>query len=214
MCGEKEKSSSIVLLRHAHTAMAGRFCGQIDPPLSEQGRNQLPALAESLAKYPFSFVFSSDLLRSRETADFIASGIGVKVELMAVLRELRFGEWEGLNWSEVSEKYPEYAQRWIEQYPLIPTPGGEEFGTFRLRVREALKEVADRVGGGCALVVTHGGVIRTALLEVHGLPESALAGLQCEYASSIELLRDNGNWALRDRRYLRESKRSLLNNSF
>jgi broad specificity phosphatase PhoE len=194
----KSECSRIVLLRHAHTEMAGRFCGQIDPPLSGQGRGQLPELAERLTTYPFSRIFSSDLLRSRETANFIAAELGLTVELLPGLRELYFGEWEGLDWSEVSEQYSAYAQRWMDQYPLIPAPGGENFRSFRIRVQDALAEVADRVGNHCALVVTHGGVIRTAVLDVQKLPESALAGVECGYASCIELCRRCGIWELRD----------------
>jgi broad specificity phosphatase PhoE len=194
---EKQSSSTIVLLRHAHTEMAGRFCGEIDPPLSKQGRQQLPKVAEELAKYPVTHVFSSDLLRSRQTANSIVAKLRLTVELLHGLRELRFGEWEGLDWAEVSERYPEYAQRWMAQYPWLPAPGGEDFGAFRDRVRGALAEVADRISGGCAVVVTHGGVIRTAMLDIQKLPESALAGIECGYASSIELYRSDGIWNLR-----------------
>jgi broad specificity phosphatase PhoE len=189
---------TILLLRHAHTEMAGRFCGQIDPPLSEQGRQQLPKLAEGLAKYPLTHIFSSDLLRCRETANFLAMKSGLTVELLPGLRELRFGEWEGLNWNEVSKKDAAYAERWMEQYPHLPAPGGEKFEGFRERVQSALAEVAGRIPGVCAAVVTHGGVIRTFMLEVLNLPESALASLECEYASSIEVGQRDARWYLRD----------------
>jgi broad specificity phosphatase PhoE len=139
-------------------------------------------------------VFSSDLLRSQQTAAFIAARTGLGIELLPGLREMNFGEWEGLTWSEVSKRDAAYAARWMAEYPWLPAPGGEEFGGFRERVREVLDEVADRIPGGCAAVVTHGGVIRTFLTDVLRLPESNLHALSCEYASCIEVHLRAGRW--------------------
>jgi broad specificity phosphatase PhoE len=189
-------SCRVILVRHAHTGMAGRFCGQSDPPLSEQGRAQLPELAEQLAKYPLTHVFSSDLLRCRETANFIAAKKGLTVELLPGLRELGFGEWEGLDWDAVSARDREYAEQWLRQYPRLPAPGGEDFGSFRERVRNSFAELADQIHGGCAAVVTHAGVIRVLMLDLLNLPESALAGLECGYACFRELRRESGRWHL------------------
>ncbi len=187
---------TILLVRHAHTEMAGRFCGEADPPLSGQGRNQLTKLAEALARYPLTHVFSSDLRRAQQTAMSVAAGPGLAVELLPALREMRFGEWEGLNWDQASARDAAYAERWMAEYPRLPAPGGEQFGDFRARVRRALAEVAARTAGGCAAVVTHSGVIRTFLLDVLDLPESALAGLACEYASCVELRLRAGRWCV------------------
>jgi len=189
-------SCRVILVRHAHTGMAGRFCGQSDPPLSEQGRAQLPGLAEELAQYPLTHVFSSDLLRSRETANFIAAKTGLTVELLSGLRELGFGEWEGLDWDEVSARDREYAEQWMKRYPRLPAPGGEDFGSFRERVRNSFAELAAEIHGGCAAVVTHAGVIRVLMLDLLNLPENALAGLECGYACFRELRCESGQWHL------------------
>jgi broad specificity phosphatase PhoE len=155
---------------------------------------QLPKLAEVLAKYPLTRIFSSDLRRAQETAEAIAKKPGLTIELLPALREMSFGQWEGLHWDEVSAKYAAHAARWIAEYPQLPAPDGELFGSFRMRVQEALAEVAARTASGCAAVVTHGGVIRTVLLDVLELPESALAALTCEYASCLELRLRTGHW--------------------
>lgn len=185
-------------MRHAHTGLAGRFCGRLDPPLSEQGRRQLSELVKELAKYPLTHIFSSDLLRSRQTASFIAAELGPAVEILPSLREVSFGDWEGLNWEAVSKRDAAYAERWMEQYPRFPAPGGEEFDGFRERVRGAMAEVALSVSGGCAAVVTHGGVMRTFMLDVLNLPVSALASLEYEYASCTALYQEAGRWCLQD----------------
>lgn len=201
MAGEPAEPSCIVLLvRHAHNGMAGRFCGESDPALSELGDQQARKLAEELAKRRdgagLTRIFSSELRRSRETASYIAAMSGLTVELLPGVREISFGEWEGLNWEEISEKDAAFAERWMAEYPRLPPPGGEDFGVFRERVRGALAEVAERSAHGCAAVVTHGGVIRTLLLDVLNLPESALGTLACDYASWVELRLQEGRWRM------------------
>lgn len=190
---------TILLVRHAHNGMAGRFCGESDPTLSEQGRQQSAKLAEELAKHRLAHLFSSDLRRTQETASYIAATTGLAVELLPGLREMRFGEWEGLNWDEISQKDAAFAERWMTEYPTLSPPGGEDFRAFRERVRGALAEVAGRSTRGSAAVVTHGGVIRTCLLDVLRLPESALATVACDYASWVELRLQDGHWCLVDR---------------
>ncbi len=185
---------TLLLVRHAHNGMAGRFCGHTDPPLSHQGRKQSTKLAEALGKRRLTHIFSSDLLRARETATRIAASSGLGIEFLPGLREMRFGEWEGLTWDEVSARDAAYARRWMAEYPWLPTPGGEEFGGFRQRIQAVLAQVAVRISGGCAAVVTHGGVIRTFLLNVLNLPESGLGVLSCEYASCIEVQMRAGRW--------------------
>jgi len=191
-----QPNCTILLLRHAHSEMAGRFCGRSDPALSEQGHRQAANLAEELAKYQLAHIFSSDLRRTQETASYIAAKSGLEVELLPGLREIHFGEWEGLNWHEVSQKDAAFAVRWMAEYPRLSPPGGEDFGTFRERVRATLAEIAGRGVLGSAAVVTHGGVVRTLLLDVLNLPESALATLDCDYASCVELRMQNGCWSL------------------
>jgi broad specificity phosphatase PhoE len=174
--------------------MAGRFCGHSDPALSPQGREEAAQVAERLAHHPLTHIFSSDLLRCRETAAFIAARSGLPVESLPELREMYFGEWEGLTWDEVNQRDAAYTRRWIEEFPWFPAPGGEEFGNFRKRAQDALAGVAGRIPGGCAAVVTHGGVIRTLLLDVLQLQVSGLAALSIGYASCTEIHLRAGQW--------------------
>jgi alpha-ribazole phosphatase len=178
---------TILLVRHAHVEMAGRFCGVTNPPLSPQGREQAAKLAEELAKHPPTRIFSSDLLRAQETAQCIASRTALSIELLPSLREMHFGAWEGLNWDEVTKQDAPYATRWMAEFPLLPAPGGEEFVHFRQRVRSALAEVTARAAGGRAVVVTHGGAIRTLMLDVLRVPERELASIACDYACWFQL---------------------------
>jgi broad specificity phosphatase PhoE len=185
---------TLILVRHAHTDMAGRFCGQIDPPLSPEGLTQLPKLNQRLKGYSLTHIFSSDLLRARQTAGSIASRRNLPVHLLASLREIAFGSWEGLNWEQVTAQNPDYAQRWLDLYPSVPAAGGEEFEHFRERIRNAMNEIAVQTQGGCAAVVTHAGVIRT--LTGNLVRDGKAGDFTCDYGSCFEVCRDQERWSL------------------
>jgi broad specificity phosphatase PhoE len=189
-------SSRLVLVRHAHTALAGTFCGTIDPPLSEQGLEQLPDLNRRMAAYPLTQIFSSPLQRTRQTAAAIAEERGLQIQYVDFLHELAFGSWEGLDWNQVMARDAEYAQRWLDHHPSVPAPGGEKFEDFVLRIERALLDIADHAAGGCAAVVTHAGVIRTFFTEIAGLQRINYDPAQCEYTSCCEIWRANDQWRL------------------
>lgn len=188
--------STLILVRHAHTEMAGRFCGQIDPPLSQQGIVQLADLGERLKDFSFTQVFSSDLQRARQTAESIARPRQLPVETKGALREIAFGGWEGLNWDEVMMQDAAFAQRWLDHYPSVPAPGGEDFADFRQRIHDALSEIATQVGEGTVVVVTHAGVIRTFLAELARQQHVAADFANCDYTSCWPVWREHWQWVL------------------
>jgi len=182
----------IVLIRHAHTDMAGSFCGHSDPPLSARGLEQLEELKRAVSSYRFTHVFSSDLQRARQTADSLAGDCQNPVHTLASLREIAFGDWEGLTWEQITARDAAYAGRWLDAFPAgLPAPNGESFSDFSRRIDGAMNVIADEVQGGCAAVVTHAGVISTFLKHVAGL-ESAPEIPYCDYCSCWEVSRDAG----------------------
>ncbi len=189
-------ASRLILVRHAHTEMAGRFCGLSDPPLSAQGLAQLPALNQRLKTYPLTHIFSSQLQRARQTAEAIAQNFGLQVQYVEFLHELAFGSWEGMDWDQVMAHDAEYARRWLDLHPSVPAPGGEYFADFVRRIRQAMSEIAEQIGDGCAAVVTHAGVIRTFLGKIALLDGITCDLTQCDYTSCWEVWRDGGRWTL------------------
>jgi alpha-ribazole phosphatase len=187
---------TLILVRHGHTHLAGTFCGLIDPPLSQQGIAQLPALDEKLRSYPITQIFSSDLQRARQTAEAIARPRGLQIQFETSLHELAFGSWEGLNWDEVMARDPEYAQRWLDSHPSVPAPGGECFEDFLLRIQRGLKDIARRHSGECVAVVTHAGVIRTFFGDVAQKNGVSYDLTQCDYTSCWEVWHEAGKWRL------------------
>jgi broad specificity phosphatase PhoE len=115
-------------------------------------------------------VYSSDLRRARQTADAVARKFGLEVEVRPELREMHFGEWEGLSWNQIAKRYPRLASLWIERFPNQTIPGAEPLSQFQKRIAAGVCKVVAANRGQCALIVTHAGVIRFTLSKVLGLP--------------------------------------------
>ena len=154
--------SRALFIRHAETEMAGLFCGHSDPELNAQGRTQLTSLAHQLSAEPIDTVYSSDLRRASATAHAIAAVREIPQVVRPALREIDFGQWEGLSWEQIEQMDPEYARTWVARYPHLPAPSGETFHAFEARVLEEVNHLLDGHRGPVA-VVTHGGVLRVVL---------------------------------------------------
>jgi alpha-ribazole phosphatase len=162
--------SRVFFIRHAETEMAGRFCGHSDPDVNAQGQVQLARLAEVLSTETIEAVYSSDLRRAQSTAHAIAASRKVPVTLRPALREIRFGEWEGLSWGQIEQMDPEYARRWVDGYPHVTAPAGESFPSFEARVLDEVNDLIGRAAESIA-VVTHAGVLRVVLRHLQGCLE-------------------------------------------
>ncbi len=160
----------LLLVRHATAEDRGRFQGHRDVPLTKSGRLELGLICEKCSRHAVSALYSSDLKRARETAEAVARQLGLKVDVRPELREIHFGEWEGLTWRQIAQRHPRLAVRWMERFPLQPIPGGEPLGQFQKRIAKAVSKIVAANRGQCALIVTHAGVIRFTLAKVLGLP--------------------------------------------
>jgi len=160
----------LLLVRHATAEGHVRFQGQRDVSLSSAGRRELPRLCERCSRYPIRAVYSSDLRRARETAEAVARIFGLEVEVRPELREMHFGQWEGLTWNQIARRYPRLASLWVKRFPHQAIPGGESLSRFQRRIAAGVRKVVAANRGGCALIVTHAGVIRFILAKVLGLP--------------------------------------------
>jgi broad specificity phosphatase PhoE len=162
---------SLLFIRHAETDMAGRFCGHSDPPVNERGYRQIEELLKALEHEPIDSVYTSDLSRSRTTADAIARAFGLSSVAVPAFREIHFGEWEGLNWEEIEFRDEVYARRWSRAYPDLPAPSGEAFEAFRTRILTEVERLLATSNQKRAVVITHGGVMRVVLRALCGLDE-------------------------------------------
>ncbi|HEX4714999.1 MAG TPA: histidine phosphatase family protein [Ktedonobacteraceae bacterium] len=170
------KSRRLWLVRHGLTAwnIQQRFCGQSDIPLSQEGREQARHLAQSLQPATICALYTSDLLRARETAEIIASvrARPLVVQKLVSWRELDFGAWEGLTYAEIAERFPTRLGFFTDAQHDAP-PGGESLLQLQQRVLAALARVIDASNAldeGDILIVSHGGPLRVLLSSVLGMP--------------------------------------------
>src|SRR5882757_7434908 len=131
--------SDLLFIRHAETDMAGTFCGHSDPELNERGRIQLSKLINRLRMENIGVVYTSDLRRAHTTGTAIAEAFNVDCHVRPALREINFGQWEGITWEEIERRDDVYARRWIAEYPRLPAPNGETFQNFERRVLGEVK---------------------------------------------------------------------------
>ncbi len=162
--------SEILFIRHAETDMSGTFCGRSDPQLNMQGHLQLVELIKDLSAENFDVVYSSDLRRAHTTARAVAQAFGRDWHVRSALREIDFGQWEGLTWKEIELRDETYARRWLAEYPRLPAPEGESFHNFERRVLNEVKllSMEAETEGRRIAVVTHAGVLRTVLCALQG----------------------------------------------
>jgi broad specificity phosphatase PhoE len=162
---------SLLFVRHAETDLAGRFCGHSDPPVNERGYRQIEELLRSLEGESIDAVYTSDLSRARITADAVARAFGLSQVALPALREIHFGNWEGLSWEQIESRDAAYARQWSAAYPELPAPAGESFEAFRTRVLTEVERLLATANQEHAVVVTHGGVMRVVLRALCSLDE-------------------------------------------
>lgn len=173
------------LIRHGEPApeVRGRCYGRLDIGLSEEGRRQAERAAERLRGEPFAAIYSSPRRRALESAEILAGPHACGVSCEEDLREIDFGDLEGLTYDEIAARHPELYRRWMERPTEVEFPNGESFPALRLRVRSAMAALLNRHAGECVALVTHGGVIRVVLAEALGMPPANLFCIAQRYGA-------------------------------
>jgi alpha-ribazole phosphatase/probable phosphoglycerate mutase len=175
--------NTVLFIRHAETDKSGTFCGHSDPPVNQRGSEQIQELSNALSPEEIDIVYTSDLQRAASTAGALAERFGVSQIATPNLREIDFGDWEGLAWQEIEIIDPAYAHRWTEAYPNLPAPAGESFTVFQARVVAIVTEILNHVDHSKKVVVTHGGVMRVVLQMFCGVSGTEAWELTKPYCS-------------------------------
>ena len=151
----------IIAIRHGETAwnVDTRIQGQLDIPLSANGRWQAERLAAALKHEAVDAIYASDLARAWETAQYIGLAQGLEVMKEADLRERSFGDFEGKTFAEIKLLLPEQSMRWRTRDPEFVPAGGESLTDLRHRVVTAAERLAARHPGELIALVGHGGVM-------------------------------------------------------
>jgi broad specificity phosphatase PhoE len=191
------KSRELLLVRHGQsTANAwGIWQGQMEYPLSEEGRKQAEMAGLALSREPFDGLYSSPLSRAFETASIIRERTGFRGEVVPVegLSERSGGILEGYTWAEQERRNPELAKKFLaipeeERWALV---GAETDEDVIARFGEAIASISARHAEGSRIViVSHGGVMRAYLRELFG-PEVLPGARRAANASITRMLWDD-----------------------
>ena len=171
------------LLRHGEHGLLNRVLAGRMPGvgLSERGCAEVAAVANRLAGEKIDQLYASPLQRTRETAEIVAERLGLPIQFRDDLIELDFGEWTGSTF-EAIRGHPHWPL-WNQHRSLATIPGGESMRQVQQRVVEALLELHKAHPDETVLVVSHGDVIRSALVFALGMPLDFYARLEVVPAS-------------------------------
>ena len=191
------------LVRHGETQWNAerRVQGHTDVPLHDGGREQALRTGQRLADTRFGAVYSSDLIRARETAEIIvaASNTGpYEIVFDERLREVSFGKLEGKTWTEMDgvDGVREAVQN--ERDLDFAPPGGESYREMLDRLGAFAEMIKERHANDDVLVVGHGAAFRALAVRLLGLPDEtfwSLSGLRSASISRVRR-RDDGRTAL------------------
>jgi broad specificity phosphatase PhoE len=189
------------MVRHGETVWhaENRYTGASDIPLTDRGREQAQRLAAWAATAGLAACWSSGLARAVETLSPAAAAAGLLPRQDDRLREIEFGEGEGLTGAEMRERFPDQYAAFDRDPVGNHLPGGEDPVEAVRRATACLDEIAAEFDGGRVLVVWHSTLMRVVLCDWLGIPLS-------EYRRRFPLVRNVGLTEVR----VAGSRRSLL----
>src|SRR5215210_5399207 len=187
-------SRTLVLLRHGQTCwnLERRAQGHSDVELDETGHAQAATVAPYLAGLAPALLWSSDLARARQTAEYITKEVPVELHLDPRLREFDLGDRTGLTRSEFAESYPEeYREFRAGHYDV--GPGAESRAAVVARVTACVEEALEALSPGeRGVVVGHGGALKVSVLELLGWSEGAAGALGALDNCGWAVIEDSG----------------------
>lgn len=162
---------NLYMVRHGQTAASreNRFSGSSDPPLTAVGEAMALAFAQAYASVDWQAIYTSPKQRTRQTADALCRLTGRQAVVEDGLKEIDYGEWEGLRQAEVKERWPEAFAYWAYDVASRGTPGGETAFQVAARAMRVVEEIRSRHEQGNVLIVSHKATLRVITCALLGL---------------------------------------------
>lgn len=159
-------ANTFYIVRHGQTNwnILGKTQGHGNSDLTAKGIEQATELAESIVNYPIDYIYSSDLGRAVQTAQILGDKLNIKVKETEALREMGFGEWEGLLIDEIKANYANVYATWRNEPHLAQIPGGETLHLIKDRVDSFIQSLNEKYDNKHILLVTHSVTVRVMLL--------------------------------------------------
>ena len=182
--------TKVIFIRHGQTEwnVTGRYQGQSDVKLTEEGKKQAEKLADNFPVAKVDAVYASDLCRAMVTAETIANKFGLKVQAESAFRELSFGDWEGLTYQQIVDKWEDAMANFLQHPDVLEIPGGESFPAVQQRAMKRLNELIEKHDGQTIVVVAHGAVLRTMLTAALHMPLQYLWSIR-QFNTAVNIVR-------------------------
>jgi len=164
--------TKIYLIRHAEAEgnIYRRAHGQVNGLIIGRGFAQIERLKQRFLDEKIDAVYSSDLIRAKQTANAIAEPHGLPVNTDPMLREVNMGAWEDIAWGDMEYLYPEMGRNFTVDPANWLVEGSETLARVQERMDKCIRAIAGRHEGGCVAVLSHGFSIRAFICKVMGVP--------------------------------------------
>lgn len=163
----------IYLIRHGETDSnkGHKFQGRMNLPLNARGMEQAQSLAQYMQHLPVDAIYSSSMLRACMTAAPLAMSKNLAYHPLELLQEVSFGDWEGLEYGEISKRWPKEMDTFLSRPGEWIPPHGESFLEVEKRCAKAFEYIFAREGHEKNIaIVSHGGIIRVQLCLLLDIP--------------------------------------------
>lgn len=180
----------VILTRHGETQwnLEGRVQGAMDSPLTKKGIWQAQVLANRLQNEGISVVYASDLPRAIATADEIRKLLNLpEVAISSAMRELSFGDWEGQEWKDLRQAYPELFKVWEQSPHQVQIPGGESMQQVTERAWSFFSGLTVKHPGQTICIVTHGMTLQLLVKRALGISIEDWTNVPWQYNTAVNI---------------------------
>lgn len=161
----------IYLIRHGETEANNtfKFQGHIDNPLNAKGISQAQELGKYYEGIKLDRIYSSSMRRARQTAEPLGLYHNLDVEPLDELKEICFGDWEGLGYEEIKNTWGDQVDLFFNRPGDCRVPNGESFADVAKRVKRVFDKIINTNKEQNIAIVSHGGVVRVQICLLLGL---------------------------------------------
>ncbi|WP_420473267.1 histidine phosphatase family protein [Noviherbaspirillum sp. ST9] len=184
----RARAAHLCVTRHGETDWnrRGILQGWLDVPINDLGRRQAHEMASRFADAGFSAVWSSSLVRSRETAEIIAAALRLPPpSCHEGLKERHFGAIQGIPKDELAELNPALLEQILRRNPAASFIDGESMDEFADRVLGAMDDIGMQHRGERVLVISHGWVMDVVTRHVNGLSRDTILPVKPKNGDSV-----------------------------
>ena len=189
---------NLYMVRHGQTdaSRENRFSGSSNPPLTSVGEAMAEAFARAYASLKWDAIYTSPMLRTRQTAEPLSRLTGVQAIVEDGLKEIDYGEWEGLRLEDVKQRWPEAFEHWADDVASRGTPGGETAFHVAARAMRAVEGIRSGSAQGNVLIVSHKATLRIITCALLGLDVRLFRERIAEPVSAVTMFKVTRTTAL------------------